>query len=345
MSDTVRRILDSNSLRENYFLQSDNPAFRTMLERCRQVASSMAGILLIGESGVGKEIIAQYIHALSPRADKPFVAVNCGSFSMSLLDSELFGHEQGAFTGAVKPRAGKFEIAAGGTFFLDEIGEIEPSIQIKLLRTLESKTIERLGGNNLRKIDFRLISATNRPLDQAVISGQFREDFFYRVSPIVIEIPPLRQRREDIPPLLDFFIAQLSRENGKPISRIEPEVWEFLVNYDYPGNIREMKNIIERMVVLSEQGVITAAGLPVKYNLFRRQHPLPAAGGDILPWKAFKEQSERAYLEYALSTHDYRIGEAARTLGISPRQIYNKINEYGIELPGHPRKKSPSAAD
>ncbi|MDO4582218.1 MAG: sigma-54 dependent transcriptional regulator [Bacillota bacterium] len=324
-------------LNSEFFLKTRNPALKKTLNDCRQVAKSKSGILLIGESGTGKEVIASYIHALSQRANGPFVAVNCGSYSSSLLDSELFGHEKGAYTGAVSARAGKFEIANGGTLFLDEIGEVDQAIQIKLLRAIDTKSIERIGSNQLQRIDFRLISATNRPLAAAVAEGNIREDFFYRISTIVIRVPPVRERREDLPALIRFFITQFEQENGLKMRRMDREVWDFLLEYDYPGNIRELRNTVERLVVLSPNGHITAASLPILTHIKGRAERringggLGGDGGQLVSWKEYKERSEAAYLRYALDSCGGNAAEAARRLGLSARQMYNKINAYGLK--------------
>ena len=290
----------------------------------------MSNILLTGESGVGKEVIAQLIHNMSKRADKPFIAVNCSSYSDTLLNSELFGHEQGAFTGAYKSRAGKFEIADQGTLFLDEIGDIDFTTQIKLLRTIENKTIERIGSNDLRKIDFRLISATNRDLSGDVASGRIREDFVYRISTIVIHIPALRERKEDLQSLIDFFIKNAELENDSPIRGIEPDVQDFLLNYDYPGNIRELKNIIDRMVVLSSDGMINQDGLPILYNLGVKKVGNNSPFQRIIPLREYRDQTEKEYLIWVMQQADGNVGDAARMLSLSKRQMYNKIRAYEL---------------
>lgn len=310
-------------------LTSHSPAFLKSLEYCRKVAASNVNVMLIGESGTGKEVAARYIHALSPRATKPFVAVNCSAYPESLLESELFGHEVGAFTGAVKDKRGMIEMAQGGSLFLDEIGETRPTTQIKLLRVLETKQVERVGSNQPRQIDFRLISATNADMHEVISNRAFREDFFYRISSIVIRIPPLRERREDLPILIDFFMRKLQQETGLKIRAMVPEVERFLEEYSYPGNVRELKNIIERFVTLSENGVITKDCLPVLHSVGLK--PEQTETNVILPLKQWRAREEKAYLERVLSVTQGNVTQAARLLELTPRHLFNKLKEYQIE--------------
>jgi DNA-binding NtrC family response regulator len=318
-----------------YCFESKNPLFNKMIKSCEKVADSNANILLIGESGSGKEIAAKYIHACSKRNRQPFMAVNCSSYSDTLLESELFGHEQGAFTGAIKSRDGKFQSANKGTLFLDEIGDISLPIQVKLLRTIETKKIERIGSDISRLIDFRLISATNKDLTEAILTDHFREDFFYRISTIVIQNPPLRERKEDLKMLIQYFLKKSQRENDRRIFEIEPEVQDFLYTYDYPGNIRELKNIIDRMVILSENGVITKDGLPIMYSIRKREQKKSSSSPyefeKILTFHEFKRQSETEYLKWVFEKVGWDVAEAARKLNLSTRQLFNKINEYDLD--------------
>ncbi len=325
--------MDTHSFEQKYFLDTKSPAYARVLSDCRRVAASNANVLLIGESGTGKDIAAQYIHVLSRRADKNFVAVNCNAYTESLLEPELFGMEPGIFSDTIRRRIGKFELADKGTLFLDAIGDVSLTTQVKLLRAIETKEIERLGGNNKKLLDFRLITATNRDLPTEVINGSFREDFFYRISTIVIRIPPLRERKEDLVGMIEFFLKKAQEENEIRIDRIEDKVWEFLTSYDYPGNIRELKNTIDRMVVLSKDHVITSEGIPILYNLKRLAPISSYSTHELIPWKEFKRRSEREYLEWALRQTGWNISAAARELSLSTRQIFNKINEYNIEKP------------
>ena len=258
--------MDNKTFNSAYYMETKSPSYARTLLDCKRVAASNANVLLIGESGTGKDVAAQYIHALSRRSDKPFIAVNCNAYTESLLEPELFGVEPGIFSDTIRRRVGKFELADHGTLFLDAIGDVSMTTQVKLLRAIETKEIERLGGNNKKILDFRLIAATSRDLPTKVINGEFREDFFYRISTIVIRVPALRERPEDLPDLIEYVIRKSSEEHHIPILGIDPEPLEFLNTYSYPGNIRELKSIIERMVVLSEQNIITKAGIPLMFS-------------------------------------------------------------------------------
>lgn len=330
----------------DYIVETRSSVFKKTLEFCQKVASSDANVLLIGESGTGKEIAANYIHQLSRRKNKDFVAVNCSAFTESLLESELFGHEQGSFTGATKSREGKIQSASGGTLFLDEIGDTSYSTQIKLLRVIETKYVDRIGSSAPRYIDFRLISATHRNLGEAIETAVFREDFFYRISTIVIRIPSLRERMEDLNFLIPFFLKRAETVHGKTIRKVTPEVNKFIYHYDYPGNIRELKNIIDRMVVLSDDGVITEDCLPIMHSMSHNDAlGIPGTASrteqsatremesfrDIIPFREFKKNSESVYLQWVLRQTEGNVAEAARRLRMSPRQLFNKINEYQIK--------------
>lgn len=327
-------MLKNEEFDENYLLETKSPVFQKTLEFCTKAASSNTNILLSGESGTGKEILSQYIHRSGNRRDRPFVAVNCSSYADTLLESELFGHEQGAFTGAVSAKKGKLELADGGTLLLDEVGDISLQVQIKLLRVIETKCVERIGSNDKRDIDFRLISATNVNLQDAIERSTFREDFFYRVSTVVITIPPLRQRREDLPALIAFFIRQCSRENRIEIRSMTQEVKDFLYHYSYPGNIRELKNIIERMVVFSSDGIIAEDGIPIMHSYYKTDATHTLTKGDyreIIPFQSFKHESEKAYLTWVLTQTGGNVAEAARQLDMSTRQLFNKIRDLQIK--------------
>ena len=320
------------SMKNKYFIETKSPAYQRALHNCERVAMSNSNVLLIGESGTGKEVAAQYIHACSHRCDKPFIAVNCSSFTESLLESELFGHEQGAFTGAVRSRTGKFELAQNGTLFIDEVGDINLTTQVKLLRAIESKEIEKIGSNERKQINFRLLTATNKDLSEEVRKNSFREDFFYRISTIVIRIPPLRERKEDLEDMIWFFLKETQEENNIQIHDIDSSVWTFLMNYEYPGNIRELKNTIDRMVVLSEDGIITREGIPLLYNLHKKDstQSFDTSFDDLVSWKDFKSVTEKNYLTRVLNETNGNVNEASKILGISTRQIFNKIAEYSI---------------
>lgn len=243
-------------------IKGSSPALHSLLEKTKQIASSEATVLLTGESGTGKELFATAIHEGSPRADGPFVKVNCSALPENLLESELFGHEKGAFTGALARRKGRFELADGGTIFLDEIGDISPSVQVKLLRVLQEKEFDRVGGEETIKVDIRIISATNRNLREAIAEGSFREDLYYRLNVIELNIPPLRERKEDIPPLAALFLKEYSKKYHKHIEGFSPDVMQKFLNYSWQGNIRELQNAVETSVVLSSGKEISLSSLP-----------------------------------------------------------------------------------
>src|SRR5579864_4099485 len=259
----ARRLRDR--LRERNALShivSSDPKMQTVLELVSQVGPSKASVLVTGESGTGKELVAEAIHLASPRAKAPFVRLHCAALSESLLESELFGHERGAFTGAVGRREGRFRQADGGTLFLDEVGEISPTIQVKLLRFLQERTFERVGGNETLKVDVRVIAATNRDLQAEVAAGKFREDLFYRLNVVNVEMPPLRARPSDLLPLAAHFLNRFATENGKPIDGFAEDAIERIGAYRWPGNVRELENVIERAVVLCDGSKLTAKHLP-----------------------------------------------------------------------------------
>lgn len=315
----VKRVTEPQS---EFVLDTKNPGFRKVLDTIEKASKTDVSILLLGESGVGKEVLAQHIHQLSSRTKEAFVPVNCHAFSESLLESELFGHEKGAFTGASEARIGRFEAADYGTLFLDEIGDTTPNIQVKLLRSLESKAIERIGSNQLREIDFRLICATNRDLNQLIEAGGFREDLFYRVSTITVTIPPLRERKEDLPNLIQYFFDKISKEMKKDITHIEDLVISRLLQYNYPGNIRELKNIIERLVVLSVNGEILAEDLPEHFE---------GEPTEKETLRSYREQAEKVFIIKVLEENNYNMTKSSEQLGISRRQLFNKIEKYKIE--------------
>lgn len=310
--------------KEKSLLVSENKEFEKIIDMARKVAKTTANVLLLGESGVGKEVFANYIHTQSERENKPFVAVNCHALSESVLESELFGHIKGAFTGATEERVGRFESASMGTLFLDEIADMPLTTQIKLLRVIENRAIEKIGSNISTTVDFRLITATNKSIVKLISEGLFREDFYYRINTIIIEIPPLRDHKEDIYSLASNFIAMASKQMKKEIHSIEPEVWEYLNQYDYPGNVREFKNIIERLVVFSENGVIS------KDDLLIHEVPVTDYEGDQT-LKAFRSAIEKKYIETVLEKNNFIMTKTAKVLDITRRQLQNKVNEYEIQ--------------
>lgn len=320
--------IKNNLMQANYLLDTQNKEFKEVLRVAEKAATSNSNILILGESGTGKEVIAKFIHQCSLRKDENFVAVNCQVFSDSLLESELFGHEKGAFTGAVEKRIGRFEEADKGTLFLDEIGEIHPHIQVKLLRAIENKSIERIGSNKKISIDLRLMSATNKDLYKNIEKGEFREDLFYRINTIIVEIPPLRERKEDIPSFIKFFLNIFKNEMKKNIDSVENSLMEILMNYDYPGNIRELKNIIERLVVLSDSNILRKKDLPIiKFkNNDNRSTKL-----NLRTLKDVRHNAEKNHILQVLADCRSNVSEAAKILDISRRQLYNKLYEYNIE--------------
>lgn len=327
-------IFDNNSIKNNlmkfnYLLKSNNKNFNEVLRIAEKAALSNSNILILGESGTGKEVIAKHIHQCSNRKDENFVAVNCQVFSEGLLESELFGHEKGSFTGATEKRIGRFEEADMGTLFLDEIGEIHTNIQVKLLRAIENKSIERIGSNKKIEIDLRLISATNKELYKNIQKGEFREDLFYRINTITIEIPPLRERKEDIPAFINFFLNMFKNEMKKSIDCIEDGLLETLIKYDYPGNIRELKNIIERLVVLSDKNTLRIKDLPIIINKASEKSENSLS---LRTLKDVRHNAEKNHIKQVLMHCGDNITEAARILDISRRQLYNKLYEYNIEL-------------
>ena len=301
-------------------------AFREVLELAHRVAESDATVLVLGESGTGKEVIAREIHRASDRARRPFVAVNCSAIPEGLLESELFGHEKGAFTGAVRQKKGRFEVADGGTIFLDEIGDMSAALQAKLLRFLQDHTFLRVGGSSDISIDVRMIAATNRDLDAAVADGSFREDLFFRLNVVSIVMPPLRDRPEDVPLLVEYFLRVFAPAGSKP-KRMSPRAMRLAMDYAWPGNIRELENAIQRAVVLSRGETMFPEHLPAKVQAVAGEESdeAPRAGKTI-------REVERDTIVKALKETGGNRTHAAKILGISRRTLQNKIREYEIEL-------------
>ncbi|HOJ70702.1 MAG TPA: nif-specific transcriptional activator NifA [Syntrophorhabdaceae bacterium] len=296
-----------------------------VIKTCLKVAKSRANVLLRGESGTGKELIAKALHYESDRSSMPFVALNCAALPETLLEAELFGYEKGAFTGAVGAKPGRFELANKGTIFLDEIGDINPSIQAKLLRVLQEHTFERLGGTKSIHVDVRVVAATNRNLEEMVKANKFREDLYWRLNVVPIFIPALRDRREDIPPLIEHFLKRFNKEYEKNIT-INPDALRYLIEYAWPGNVRELENTIERLVVLNESGAIKADELPsyIKDRISIKNH---TSEGSLI---AEKERLEKERIIEALKKCNFNQSRAARLLGITQRQIGYKIKKYKI---------------
>ena len=296
-----------------------------------RVAASSATVLIQGESGTGKELFARLIHRLSPRSAKPLIIVNCAALSETLIESELFGHERGAFTGATQRRLGRFEQADGGTLFLDEIGDISAAVQVKLLRLLQEGEFQRVGGNQTLKADVRVISATNQDLESKVKDGTFREDLYYRLNVVPIKIPPLRERREDIPPLIEHFVKRFSKENRKPIEGVSREAMDQLVKYDYPGNIRELENIIERAVVISRSATLTAPDLP--FAGLKPDEENEESDGGTGALREALETLERRMVQKAMEESGGNQSRAAESLGLSERMLRYKLKKYRLKPP------------
>jgi DNA-binding NtrC family response regulator len=306
-------------------LLSKSPAMQAVFELARTAARSNSTILVLGESGTGKEVLARAIHAESPRVEGPFVAVSCAALTETLLESELFGHEKGSFTGATARRKGKFEAAHGGTLFLDEVGDIGPKLQLDLLRVLEERKLHRVGGNDTIEVDVRIIAATNRDLRKAALEGKFREDLFYRLNVIPVVVPPLRQRREDVPLLVEHFVERLAVEMKKRIDGVSAEAMTALMAHDWPGNVRELRNVLERGAVVATGPVIQLGdlGLPSKAEATPRPGTL-----------ASLEEVEKRHVAAVLAHTGGNVSQSARILGIDRVTLYNKMRKYGIRRDG-----------
>jgi two-component system response regulator HydG len=334
----IRRALDRRKLRDEATelrvrlkeklrfdsIVGSSPAMQAVFDVVEQVARTKATVLITGESGTGKELVAQAIHENGPRASAPFVKLHCAALAETLLESELFGHERGAFTGAAGRREGRFKQADGGTLFLDEIGEISPSIQVKLLRFLQERTFERVGGNETVKVDVRIIAATNRDLAAECASGKFREDLYYRLNVVNVEMPPLRARPSDLLPLAAHFLRRFAKENGKAIDGFAEDAIERITGYRWPGNVRELENVIERSVVLCDGPKLTAKYLPAGVSAVAR-------GGVRIPGSTMDEVERHAILT-TLEACGGRTTQAAQMLDISVRKIQYKLHEYGVTL-------------
>ena len=298
-----------------------------ILAKIRQIAPTNGRVLITGESGTGKELIAYAIHNLSPRDKAAFVKVNCAAIPTDLIESELFGHERGAFTGASRQRIGKFEQADGGTIFLDEIADMSPSTQAKVLRVLEEQEFERVGGGQTVHVDVRVISATNKDLQEEIQGDKFREDLYYRLNVVPLHILPLRERVTDLPLLIDYFLSRFCRENQKPTMTIHEKGLEILSRYHWPGNVRELRNMIERLVILCPRETIEVDDLPVELN--RRGDP--SLVSTETPLREAKKEFERHFIRNCLETNDWNITETARQLGIERTNLHRKMRQHGIK--------------
>jgi len=333
--ETLRRELEGRV--EIGDMVSRSPAMRRVFDILPQAAATDSTVLIQGETGTGKELLARAIHNLSERREKPFVAVNCGALPDTLLESELFGYKQGAFTGAARDKPGRFALAEGGTLFLDEIGDVSPALQSRLLRVLEEKTYEPLGGTEALRADIRAIAATNKDLAALVEEGTFRQDLYYRINVVRIEVPPLRDRTEDVPLLVEHFIDRFNRLRGKAVTGISHGALAVLMAHDYPGNVRELENIIEHAFVLCEEGEIGRRHLPEEFVV--RSTSAPVAGSMA---SALKATEARAILD-ALARNDYNRQATAADLGMHKSTLFRKIRALGITLPSKDGRASRSS--
>jgi two-component system nitrogen regulation response regulator NtrX len=304
-----------------------SPAFQHAVEQATQVARSDVSVLLSGESGTGKELLAAHVHRESPFASGPFVKVNCAAIPTELIESELFGHEKGAFTGAAATRRGKFELADGGTIFLDEVGDLHEASQAKLLRILQDGELQRVGGEQAIHISVRVISATNRRLDELVAAGAFREDLYYRLSVVPIRLPALRERTQDIGDLVAYFLGEFCARNNFRPREIDPEVVPALAHYGWPGNVRELRNVVERMAILTRGDRITVESIPVEVR--QPQAPRPAAG-----LQGVRDSAERERIRQALDQTDWNVSGAARLLGTERTSLHKRLRALGLKRRG-----------
>jgi two-component system nitrogen regulation response regulator NtrX len=316
---------------ERYEIVGSSPAIRQLIERIEKVAPTGSRILVTGENGTGKELVARAIHRLSPRAEKPFVEVNCAAIPSELIESELFGHVKGSFTGAFADRTGKFEQADGGTLFLDEVGDMSAASQAKVLRALQEGIVTPIGSAKSVTVDVRVLAATNKHLEDEIAAGRFREDLLYRLNVVPIEVPPLRARRDDIPQLVEYFTAQLSTTQGVPVRPFADGALERLKQHGWPGNVRELRNTIERLLILASGDEVTEG------DVARMLGPTPEAAGlgDALlaseSYEAFKEHAERAFLLAKLSEYDWNVSETARRLDMPRSNLYKKIDRLKLQ--------------
>ena len=322
----LRRQLDAKFSYEG--IVGNNPRMVQIVETLKHIAPTNATVLIYGESGTGKELVARAIHTNSPRKNRPFVALNCAALSEGILESELFGHEKGSFTGADSMRKGRFEYANHGTLFLDEVGDLRPSTQVKLLRVIEEREILRVGSNTPVKVDVRLVAATNRSLEKMVEERSFREDLYFRFKVITITLPPLRERREDIPLLIDSFVQEFAKQHGRKITHMTPKAREILIHQEWPGNVRQLRNAIESMVVVTRDEVLDVDDLPHDIAPVAVQPAAALTAGMTI------EEAERRLIAGTLESTKGNRSEASKLLGIGERTLYRKIKEYNLEREG-----------
>ncbi len=351
---TVKNALGANRLREENaslrgMAQKDremigiSPVIKKLLEQIRLVAPTNASVLITGDNGTGKELVARSIHFYSQRRDKPFVEVNCAAIPEELIESELFGHEKGAFTGAVAQKKGKFDLAEGGTIFLDEIGDMSLKTQAKVLRILQERKFERVGGTRTMEVDVRVIAATNKALDNEIRAGRFREDLFYRLNVVPFRVPALRERKEDIPLLVEHFIEMFCRREGWPRKVIVPEAIAMMKHYDWPGNVRELKNIIERLVIMTPGGTIAPAHMPDYIaSAEAPREVVLGKGGSLQEFgtlREAREEFEKEFIIQKLEENAWNITKTAEAIELERSNLHRKIKSYGIDLRGGGEKK------
>ncbi len=339
---TLRNVLDLKGLSESvaelrsrvesrHRIVGASKEIRSVLDRIERVAPTDARVLITGENGTGKELVAQALHHLSPRRERAFVEVNCAAIPSELIESELFGHMKGSFTGAVQDRPGKFELADGGTLFLDEVGDMSAAAQAKVLRALEEGAVTRVGGERTRKVDVRVVAATNKDLESEIEAGRFREDLFYRLNVVPIHLPPLRDRREDIPMLAQHFAHRLVDEEGLPVRRLSEEALQRLAEFDWPGNVRELRNTVERLLILSSGEKVTEADVLSLVGAAPADREGEGSFLALPTFTEFREEAERSFLLHKLREHDWNVSETARALEMPRSNLYKKIEKHGLE--------------
>ncbi|WP_183360776.1 sigma-54-dependent transcriptional regulator [Geomonas limicola] len=337
----MTRLKEENASLRGMVLKShemigSSAAMQRLKEQIEMVAPTNASVLITGENGTGKELVARSVHYLSQRRDKPFIEINCAAIPEELIESELFGHERGAFTGAVSQKKGKFDLADGGTLFLDEIGDMSLKTQAKVLRILQEKKFERVGGTRTLEVDVRVVAATNKHLEEEIRNGAFREDLYYRLNVVPFKVPALRERRDDIPLLAEYFLNAYCNREGRELKRIVPDAMEALRRYDWPGNVRELKNIVERLVIMTSGGTITVNHLP---DYFRGEPGGREAGGgrldsvlELSSLREAREEFEKEFIIQKLEEHDWNVSRTAEAIELERSNLHRKIKSYGIDI-------------
>ncbi|HJV34061.1 sigma-54 dependent transcriptional regulator [Geomonas sp.] len=321
---------------QSHEMTGSSAAIVQLREQIRMVAPTNASVLITGENGTGKELVARSVHFYSNRRENPFVEINCAAIPEELIESELFGHERGAFTGAVAQKKGKFDLADGGTLFLDEIGDMSMKTQAKVLRILQEKKFERVGGTRTIEVDVRVVAATNKLLEDEIKNGNFREDLYYRLNVVPFKVPPLRERRDDIPLLAQHFVELFCRREGRDLKRIVPEAMEALQRYEWPGNVRELKNIVERLIIMTPGGTITLNHLPdyIGANAGSREATAGKLDSvlELSSLREAREEFEREFILQKLEEHDWNVSRTAEAIELERSNLHRKIKSYGIDI-------------